>query len=84
MRKEEDLDRDCKAGMKRHDHDEEDLGCSYVGGAKDGIEVAEEEEGGDGEADADEDVVEDGDGRPGDEGHGYPDEIGVAVESPAF
>ncbi len=45
--------------MQRQNDDEQDLGGLCFGGAEDGVEVAEEEEGGEGEAEGHEDEVED-------------------------
>ena len=70
--------------MRRDHEHEQDLCALARRGGDDGPEVAAEEEGGDGEADADEDVVEYVEGRPGDESDGDPDEVGVAVEGPGL
>ena len=53
------LDGDGQAGVQRYDDDEQDFGGPDVGGRQHGVEVAEEEEGGDDEANGDEDIVED-------------------------
>lgn len=53
------LDGDGQAGVQRYDDDEQDFGGPDVGSRQHGVEVAEEEEGGDGEANGDEDIVED-------------------------
>ena len=53
------LDGDGQAGVQRYDDDEQDFGGPDVGGRQHGVEVAEEEEGGDGEANGNEDIVED-------------------------
>ena len=45
--------------MQRYNDDKQDFGGPDVGGRQHRVEVAEEEEGGDGEADGDEDIVED-------------------------
>ena len=53
------LNGDGQAGVQRYDDNEQDFGGPDVGGRQHGVEVAEEEEGGDGEANGDEDIVED-------------------------
>jgi hypothetical protein len=84
VRKEEDLDGQTKAGVQADNDDEQDLAGLAVGGAEDGVEVAQEEGDGEAEADGDKGPVEDVDGRPADAGDGDPDEVGVAVERPAL
>lgn len=70
--------------MQNDNENEKDLAGLAVGGAEDGVQVAQEESDGQSPADADEDPVQDGQGRPADGGHGDPDEVRVAVERPAL
>jgi hypothetical protein len=84
MRKKQNLNRQGQARMQRDDDNEQDLAGADVGRAQDGVQVAEEEQGRDAEAEPDKDVVEDRDGRPRDEGDGDPDQVRVAVQTPAF
>lgn len=70
--------------MQRDDEDKEDLAGLAVGGAEDGVQVAQEEGDGEGPADADEGPVEDVQRRPADERHRDPDQVRVAVERPAL
>jgi hypothetical protein len=84
VREEQNLDGKRQTTVKGNDNDEQDLAGLLVGGAEDGVEVAQEEGNGEAEADADKDPVEDADGGPADAGDGQPNEVGVAVESPAL
>jgi hypothetical protein len=84
VRKEEDLDGDGEACVQGDDDDEKDLADLAVGGAEDRVQVPDEEDDREAEADSDEDPVEDGQRRPANDGDGNPDEVGVAVKGPAF
>lgn len=84
MRKEEDFDGEGETGVQNDDDDEQDLADLAVGGTEHRVQVAQEEGDGHGEADGDEDPVEDREGRGADKSDGDPDEVGVAVKSPAF
>jgi hypothetical protein len=57
-RKEQHLDRDRKARMQRQHNNKQDLARLRLGGAEHGVQVGKEEEGGEGEAEGDEDIVE--------------------------
>lgn len=84
MREEQDLDGERKASVQHDDDDEQDLADLAVGGAQDRVQVPDEEGDRQAEADADEDPVEDLEGRPADDSDGDPDQVGVAVEGPAL
>lgn len=70
--------------MKRNNHNEKDLRCSNISSAKNWVEVSEEEQRRNREANSHEDKVQDVKRRPGNESYGDPDDVGVAVESPAL
>lgn len=59
MRKEQDLDRDRQPRMQSDDQYQQHLAYLLVGGGEDGVQVAEEEERGEGEAEDDEYPVQD-------------------------
>lgn len=79
MCKEENLDGERKTGVEDNNNHKQNLAHLAIGGAQDGVKVADEEKNRHGETDGDEDPVEDGDGRRADECNGNPDEVGVAV-----
>ena len=70
--------------MEGDDEHQQDLAGLAVGGAEDGVEVAEQEADGEAEADADEDPVEHVDAGPADQRHGDPDQVAVPVQRPAL
>lgn len=84
MSKEEDLDSQAEAHMQGDDDSEQGLAGALIGGAEHRVEVPEQEGDTDAEADADEDPVQQVELRPGDEGHGDPDQVRVAVERQAL
>jgi hypothetical protein len=84
MRKKQYLNRQRQPSMQRNNDNQQDLARPYIRRAQDGVQVAEQKQRRDAEAQTDKDVVEDGDGRPGDECHGDPDQVCVAVQTPAF
>lgn len=84
MGEEEDLNGQGQASVQGDDDDEQTLAGLAVGGAENGVEVAQQEGDGEAEADADKGPVEDVDRGPRDAGDGDPDEVGVAVQGPAL
>jgi hypothetical protein len=58
MREEEPLDGNRIPSMQHNNHNEQDLRSLDISSAKDGVQIAEEEESGGGETDSDEYVVE--------------------------
>jgi hypothetical protein len=84
MRKKQNLNRQRQPRMQQDHDNEQNLASAHVGRAEDGVQIAKEEQRRDGEAEPDKDVVEQRDGRPGDEGDGDPDQVRVAVQTPAF
>lgn len=70
--------------MQQDDDNQEDLADLAVCRAEHRVQVADEEGYRQAEADTDKDPVEDLQRGPADDGHGDPDQVGVAVESPAL
>lgn len=62
MREEEDLDGQRQPYVEGDDGHKQDLARLAVGGAEDGVEVAQQEEDGKPESDADKDPIENRDG----------------------
>ena len=52
--------------------------------SEDGVQIAQKERDAEAEADADENPIENANARPGDQGHGDPDQVRVAVEGDAL
>lgn len=84
MRKKQYLDRKRQPRMQCNNHNQQNLACPYISRAQHRVQVPEQKQCRDAEAQADKDIVEDGDGRPGDECHGDPYQVCVAVQTPAF
>lgn len=84
MRKEEDLDGQGEAEVKRDDDDEENLARLVVRSTQHRVKVSQKESDRHATANSDEHPVENVDGRPTDESDRNPNEIGIAIEGPAF
>ncbi len=70
--------------MQGKDQDQEYLTGLAVGRAQHRVQVSKEEGDRETEADSHEYPIEDVDGRPADECHGNPYQVGVTVQRPAF
>ena len=81
---EEELDGDGQRSVEHDDENQKELAGLLIGGAEDWVQVAQQEGNAEAEADADEDPVQQCEGRPGDQGDGNPDEIRVAIQRPAL
>lgn len=81
---EQDLDGDGQGGVQDNDQDQKDLAGLVIRGAQHRPQVSQEESHRQTEPDAHEHVVEDLNRRPGDQGNGDPDQVGVAVERPTL
>ena len=79
MRKEQNLDSNRQPEMQSQHDKQQHLARLSVCRAQHGEEIAQQEEYRYAEADAHKDPVEDGDGRPADQRHGDPDQVGVPV-----
>lgn len=84
MRKEQNLNRQCQPSMQRHHDNQQNLADLAIRRAENGVQVPQQERDAHAEPDGDERPVQDLEGRPADEGDGDPNEVGVAVEGPAF
>lgn len=84
MGEEENLDRYREAGMEHDNNDQEDFADLAIRGAQYRIQVAQKKGYGQAEANSDKGPVENLNGRPADDSHRDPYEVGVSVKSPAL